>query len=128
MPRPLKQRFVSSTPRALVFKPQADAARMVQHVVLTEDELEALRLADLEGDSQEEGAAKMNISRPTFGRILGHARRAVADALVNGKVLQICGGEVVHTHHAHVECKRCRRPWDVPTRVAGSFRCPHCRV
>lgn len=58
------------------------------------DEFEAIRLADLEGLYQEEAAARMNVSRPTFGRIIESARRAVAEALVLGKQLRIEGGVV----------------------------------
>lgn len=128
MPRPVKQRFVSCHPRALLFKPAGIPLRTLDLVQLTADEFEALRLADLLGDSQEEGAAKMNVSRPTFGRILERARNKVAEALTTGKAIQIGGGEVVRTHHAKVRCGRCRQPWQVPTSVVGSFQCPHCRA
>jgi predicted DNA-binding protein (UPF0251 family) len=67
---------------------------MLQQVALTVDELEAIRLADLEGLYQEEAAQRMNISRQTFGRILEAAHRKVADALVNGKALSIEGGPI----------------------------------
>lgn len=53
------------------------------------DELEAIRLADYEGFYHEKAAEHMGISRPTFGRILDGARRKVADAIINGKALQI---------------------------------------
>jgi len=58
------------------------------------DELEALRLADLEGLYQEQAAEKMGVSRPTFARILESARKKVAEALVKGKGLVIGGGPV----------------------------------
>lgn len=58
-------------------------------VTLGRDELEALRLADLEGLYQETAAERMGVSRATFGRILTRARAAVAEALVGGKVLVI---------------------------------------
>ncbi|OPX94719.1 MAG: hypothetical protein A4E62_02823 [Syntrophorhabdus sp. PtaU1.Bin002] len=61
----------------------------LEQIGLGLDELEALRLADLEGLYQEEAAARMNVSRPTFGRIINEARRKVADAIINGKVLVI---------------------------------------
>jgi len=54
--------------------------------------LEAIRLSDFQGLDQETAAAKMNISRQTFGRVLAEARAIVADALVMGKVLKIEGG------------------------------------
>jgi len=53
------------------------------------DELEALRIADLLGLSQNEGARMMNISQPTFNRILSVARGKVADSLVNAHALRI---------------------------------------
>ena len=58
------------------------------------DELEALRLADLEGLYQEDAARQMNVSRQTFGRIVAAARKKVAEALVRGRSLRIEGGEV----------------------------------
>jgi uncharacterized protein len=61
----------------------------LEEVYLSLDELEALRLADYEGLYHEEAAEKMTISRQTFGRILGGARRKLAEALVEGKALRI---------------------------------------
>jgi predicted DNA-binding protein (UPF0251 family) len=68
--------------------------RLLEVVNLTVDELEAVRLADLEGLYQEAAAEKMRISRQTFGRILESAHKKIADALVNGKALSIEGGDV----------------------------------
>jgi predicted DNA-binding protein (UPF0251 family) len=98
----------------------------LETVVLSLDELEALRLADLEGDQHEQAAAKMNISRPTFGRILEHAHKVVADALLHGKALQIEGGTVTTSRRERVQCHRCRRAWEVPTMATVEFRCPRC--
>ncbi|MEN6296748.1 MAG: DUF134 domain-containing protein, partial [Rectinema sp.] len=58
-------------------------------IVLEPDEVEALRLADLESLYQEQAARMMGISRQTFGRILERAHRKVADALLNGKALKL---------------------------------------
>jgi len=63
--------------------------RKLQEVNLTLDELEAIRLADLNGMYQEQAAQSMNISRPTFGRIIESAHKKIAEALVKGKVLRI---------------------------------------
>jgi uncharacterized protein len=63
-------------------------------VVMSLDEFEALRLADLGGLYQEQAAEKMGVSRPTFSRIVESAHRKVADALVHGKALRIEGGPV----------------------------------
>jgi predicted DNA-binding protein (UPF0251 family) len=124
--RPYKQRYIGSTPRVNVFKPLGIPARTLKTAILSLDELEAIRLADLRGDGQEEAAAKMNISRPTFGRILEKAHRTVADALLTGKALRLSGGPVTTTRRGTVRCRRCRRAWEVPVTVAASFRCPRC--
>lgn len=58
------------------------------------DMLEALRLADAEGLSQEEAARQMEISPPTFCRLLAEARRRVAHALTRGLPLVVEGGPV----------------------------------
>jgi predicted DNA-binding protein (UPF0251 family) len=65
----------------------------LEEVVLTVDEFEAIRLADLENLYQEQAAEKMNVSRQTFGRIIEAAHKKVAEALVEGKALKIAGGE-----------------------------------
>jgi predicted DNA-binding protein (UPF0251 family) len=64
----------------------------MRRVTLPHEELEALRLADLEGLTQEEAAGNMGVSRSTFQRVVAHARRQVALALAEGNALQIEGG------------------------------------
>jgi predicted DNA-binding protein (UPF0251 family)/predicted Fe-Mo cluster-binding NifX family protein len=61
-------------------------------VTLTVEEFEALRLVEIEDLDQEEAARQMNVSRQTFSRILSAARRAVAQAVVQGQALCIEGG------------------------------------
>jgi predicted DNA-binding protein (UPF0251 family) len=126
MARPFKQRFVGPHPKVTTFKPQGIPVTELDILMLTLDELEAIRLADLEGDDQERAAMKMHISRPTFGRILERGHRVVADALFNGKAIQIGGGPVVSARRGKVRCRRCRRAWDIPLAVATDFRCPRC--
>lgn len=94
MPRPCKCRRVRCRPGAVYFKPRAIPLSMLEEVVLTIDELESMRLADLEGLYQEAAAGKMMISRQTFGNIIARAHKKVADALVNSKALKIEGGAV----------------------------------
>jgi len=94
MPRPCKFRKVSFRPDALYFKPRAVPLSELEEVILTFDELESLRLADLDGKYHEEGAALMGVSRQTFGNILESARKKVAGALVNSKALRIEGGRI----------------------------------
>jgi predicted DNA-binding protein (UPF0251 family) len=73
--------------------------RTLDEVVMTLDEFEAIRLADLDGLYQESAAAQMGVSRPTFSRIAAEAHRKVADALVHGKALRIEGGPVQVAGH-----------------------------
>jgi predicted DNA-binding protein (UPF0251 family) len=62
-------------------------------VVLTYAEVEALRLTDLEGYTQEEAADRMGVSRRTFWNDLKSARVKVATALVKGMPIRIEGGD-----------------------------------
>ena len=79
-------------PEVTFFKPAGIPLRELGQVRLTVEEAEAIRLKELEGLEQEAGAARMNISRPTFQRILASARQKIADALLNGKAVRIEGG------------------------------------
>ena len=92
MPRPRNCRYVERQPCVTYFKPRGIPMTELPETVLTVEGLEALRLADLEGLTTGEGAERMRVSRHTFGRTLSEARRAVADALVNGRALCIQGG------------------------------------
>lgn len=92
MARPRLFRRVGFQPDVVYFKPAG--VRMVDLVesAITVDEFEAIRLKDLEGMEQEECAKKMNISQPTFHRLVTEARKKIADAIVNGKAIKIKGG------------------------------------
>jgi len=94
MARPLSTRRIPKRLRERLFKPQGIPMPQLQQVRLTMDGLEALRLADLEGLYQEEAARRMGVSRATFARVLGEARKVVAEALVQGKAVEIGGGRV----------------------------------
>ena len=92
MPRKPKCRFIEHEPPATYFKPRGIPMRGLDEVQLKFDELEALRLTEIEGLDQDTAAEKMGVSRQTYGRILATARRIAADAIVNGKALRIDGG------------------------------------
>jgi predicted DNA-binding protein (UPF0251 family) len=98
-----------------VFHPAGIPARELVEIVLTLDEFEAIRLADLEGLYQEQAAERMSVSRPTFGRILAAAHRKVAEALAHGKTLKIEGGTIrmERLRSPRCECPRCRSTGDV---------------
>jgi predicted DNA-binding protein (UPF0251 family) len=89
MPRNKKNRIVKCIPTAYYYKPQSIPMTMLETVILEIDELESLRLADYLANSHEQAAAKMNISRATFGRIVECARNKVVDAILHGKAIRI---------------------------------------
>ena len=126
MPRPPKFRTIEGGPEVTYFKPRGVPARMLETVVLGLDEWEAIRLADLEGLYQAEAAARMNISRPTFGRLVAQARKKVADALFHGKALVFEGGAVSMGDAEWFECGRCGRRWDAPAEDTGPATCGEC--
>jgi len=92
MVRPKKHRMVAFNPEISYFKPRGIPMHDLSEVRLTVDEREAIRLADLQGMSHEKAGQQMHISRATFGRIIQQARKIVADALINGKAINIEGG------------------------------------
>jgi predicted DNA-binding protein (UPF0251 family)/predicted Fe-Mo cluster-binding NifX family protein len=94
MPRPIKCRCVAFLPGITYFKPAGIPLRELEENLITIDEIEAIRLKDIEDLEQKDGATKMDISRATFQRILESARKKIADALLNGKAIKIEGGAV----------------------------------
>jgi len=89
MPRPKIYRCLRFKPSVYFFKPQGIPLRHLEEVVLLSDELEALKLHDVDGLEQIEAAKKMRISQPTFARILDKAYKKVAEAIVKGKAIKI---------------------------------------
>lgn len=92
MPRPPKCRRIQTEPKVTFFKPQGIPLVQLLESYLPVEGLEALRLADYENLGMEEAAARMQVSRHTFGRILAQARQLVAAVLVEGRALRIEGG------------------------------------
>ncbi|MBN2779871.1 MAG: DUF134 domain-containing protein [Alphaproteobacteria bacterium] len=93
MPRARMKRFIANSPVARFYKPQAIKMRDLKQIRLSHDQLEALRLADVENLEQVEAAKQMNISRSTFSRLVAEARTVTATALTKGWALKIEGGD-----------------------------------
>ena len=94
MSRPCKCRRICFNPDVCCFKPTGIPLDKLEEVSVTFDELEALRLADLNEMFQEHAAKKMNVSRQTFGNIISSAHKKIADFLINVKALKVEGGNV----------------------------------
>ncbi len=89
MVRPRLCRRIKFNPQATHFKPQGIPVRCLEVVEMSLEEMEALRLKNLEGLEQTQAAKKMNTSQSTFARILASAHQKIADALINGKAIKI---------------------------------------
>jgi len=127
MPRPPKCRRVEFLPAVTYFKPAGIPLRALEEVCLSVEEAEAIRLKELEGLEQEQGAERMNISRSTFQRVLASGRQKMADALLNGRAIRIEGGNFKMAWHQF----RCLNghEWNVPLEeMAGGppELCPTC--
>lgn len=130
MPRPMKWRRVAYMPQFTYFKPAGIPLRELEEVVVSVDEMEAIRLKDIEGLEQEQGAVKMNISRPTFQRMLTSARGKIADALINGKAIRIEGGSF-DVLRRRFRCGVDGYEWEVPFEEISPERppvCPECNT
>lgn len=100
---------------------------VLDEIVLSMDEFEAIRLADLQGLYHEQAAERMNVSRQTFGRIVGSARHKVAQALSKGFALRIGGGEVEVSGQRTFKCDQCRHTWGLPCGAGRPLECPECK-
>ena len=89
MARGKKCRKICVKPENCLFTPELDS---METVTLSFEELEAVRMTDLEGMDQDRSARMMEVSRATLQRILYSARKKIADALIGGKRIEIKGG------------------------------------
>jgi predicted DNA-binding protein (UPF0251 family) len=122
MGRPKKCRWVETEPGVNFFKPRGIPLRSLQQIVITVDELEAMRLADFLEMTQEEVAQRMQVSRPTVTRMLSRAHQAVADALVHGKAICIQGGD----YRVGQQCQECGEWVDLGKGASATHGCS-CR-
>ena len=106
MPRPKKSRKVTKPPRMKGFKPFGIPACELKMLELSIEEYESLKLVNYDGLSQEESAIKMDVSRPTFTRIYNKALKIIAKGFVEGKGIEIVGGDY-HFDDDWFRCKRC---------------------
>lgn len=119
---PYRKRMILQPPQVKNFKPSGIPRRMLQTVILTIDEYEAIRLADHLGLEHQEAAEQMHISRPTFTRLIERARHKVATVLVEGKELVIEGGNVDFVRNLNY-CRDCGETF--PSEKEAE-QCPDC--
>lgn len=121
---PYRRRRVQLPPKFKNFKPSGIPRKMLEIVSLTFDEYEAIRLADYLGKQHLEASELMDISRPTFTRLIDQARQKLAKAIVEGQELIIDGGNVDFAEALY----RCRECGEEQTSPAKDNRenCPEC--
>lgn len=128
MPRPRKHRRMWREPIPAIFKPVGVPLRRLEAITLLHEELEALRLTDLEERYQADAAEQMGVSRSTLQRIVTAARRKVTQALVEGAALHIEGG-TIRVPALRWQCDDCGHRWEVEhgSGQGTPARCPVCQ-
>lgn len=124
MPRPVKLRKVEYDYQNKYFAPCAKGdCRQGEEVQLKVEELEAMRLKDIEGLTQEECAERMNVSRQTFQNIIDQAREKVTMALIEEKAIAVRGGNYTR-NICNLTCQSCGNKIRMP--VEETKKCGHC--
>ncbi len=126
MPRPRKCRRVAFMPGVNYYKPAGVPLRFLDEVCLSFEELESVRLKDMEDLDQEQSAERMNVSRSTFQRVLESARTKIADALLNGKAIRIEGGDFEVLPQRYI-CAHGHQ-WEVPLEQSTKSPLQYCPV
>ncbi len=124
MRRSRKCRMIELPPVQRSFKPIGVPARNLEEINLTIDEFEAIRLADYEELEHAEAAVKMDISRPTFTRVIQKAHKKVSSFLLEKKKLHIDGG-LVHFKEDLLICKECGLKF-IESFENDADECPKC--
>ncbi|MCM0757872.1 DUF134 domain-containing protein [Sporomusa sphaeroides DSM 2875] len=135
MARPHKERRVEQLPPVTHYKPAGVPLRDLEEVTLTIEEMEAIRLADIEQLDQGTAAASMDVSRPTFHRIVNSAHQKIAAALWGGHALRVDGGTFRIAHRRtmlrHFVCHTCGHNWTLPHgngQRCHDLLCPACQA
>lgn len=124
MARPTKFRRVEFFPEDTYFVPWGKPKCEVKEKILNIEELEAMRLKDIEKLTQEECAERMHISRQTFQNIIDSAREKVAIALTEGKAIRIGGGYYT-TKNCWFKCMDCNNIYQLNFE-RDKYNCPNC--
>ena len=124
MPRPVKPRKISFLPENTLFVPALKRKCNIEIQILKFEEVEAMRLKDIDGLSQEECAKLMKVSRQTFQNIIDEARRKVAEALVKGMAIKIDGGNYT-LNICKYRCQECETTFDSAFEKE-LHKCPKC--
>jgi predicted DNA-binding protein (UPF0251 family) len=110
-------------PRVCRFSPDIVGANEFEPLNITMEEFESLRLSDYQSIQQKKSAEIMDISQSTFHRTLNSARKKISRALVEGRIIQIKGGDYIMDKKRYL-CKNCGFEWQSASKEYD--KCPDC--
>jgi len=122
MARPQKNRKICCPPKMKGFKPYGIPLYKIESIRLTFEEYESIRLVNYEMFSQEQAAEQMNVSRPTLTRVYNKALKIIAKALVEGKAIEIEGGN----YEFDKDWYRCRICYKLIQGINNHVKCKDC--
>ena len=122
MARPQKSRKICNPPKMKGFRPFGIQSCKIEAVTLKFEEYESLRLVNYEMLPQEIAAKQMNISRPTFTRIYNNALKQIARSFVEGKAIEIEGGN----YKLDKDWYRCKKCFKLIQGIENHFKCENC--
>jgi len=122
MPRPFKCRRVKSPPLMRGYKPFGIKQCHKESITLSFEEFESIRLVTYENKSQHEASTLMQVSRPTITRIYNKAIKKIAEAIVEGKLIEIDGGEYVLDD----DWFRCNKCYKLIQGIHNHIQCGNC--
>lgn len=124
MPRPVKCRRIENLPQFTYFVPSGRRKCEIEEILIKVEEFEAMRLKDIEDLNQEECAERMHISRQTFQNIIDSARKKIAIALIEGKAINISGGNYTR-NVCEFKCISCGNIYEIKYEEDRRI-CPTC--
>lgn len=104
------------------FKPYGIQVCKSESVTLTFEEYESLRLVAYQMLLQDDAATQMDVSRPTFTRIYNRAIKKIAKAFIEGRVIEIEGGNYTFDSDWY----RCKKCYKVINGIDNHIRCRNC--
>lgn len=122
MARPLKKRIIVHPPIMKGFKPFGLPHNTIETISLKFEEYESIKLINYDNLSQEQAAAQMQVSRPTITRIYNKALKIIAKAFVEGKAIEIDGGNYTFEKDWY-KCRKCHKLIDG---IENHVKCSDC--
>ncbi|MFH2141259.1 MAG: DUF134 domain-containing protein [Bacteroidota bacterium] len=124
MARPQKNRKICNPPQMIGFKPYGIHFCKEETIRLKFEEYESIRLVNYDMLQQDKAAEQMNISRPTLTRIYNKALKIIAKAFIEGKAIEIEGGNY-QLDNEWYRCKKCHR---LIQGIKNHVKCTNCHI